>query len=188
MFSKLRANYSLSNVLVRIFFVLAVVFATWQDMLGAANYYAVSGWSNAIIQMGDTQGVLLRLNGSVKLVIALTSSALCGVVLMFLTPFIAGLFLNISKIYSVPRAEYCLLVNLYCSIGFFACGLLNLINLITPVFMVWGGVIFPFIVTLACFISFYSVTSKLYFNDVTKVHYFKCLLIVAIIVLVLEVI
>ena len=54
--------------------------------------------------------------------------------------------------------------------------------------MVWGGVIFPFIVTLACFISFYLVTSKMYFNDVTKVHYFKCLLIVAAVVLVLEVI
>ena len=107
---------------------------------------------------------------------------------MFIVPFLAGLFLNVSKIYSVPRAEYCLLVNLYCALGFFVNGLLNLINLITPVFMVWGGVIFPFVITLVGFISFYLVTSKLYFNDVTKVHYFKCLLIVALVVLVLEVI
>lgn len=182
MFNKLRANYNLVNVLVRIFYVLAVMLATWQDMLGALYY------GSAIIGVYDTQQVLAALNGSAKIIIALTSSAIMGIALMFLTPFLAGLFLNVSKIYSVPRAEYCLLVNLYCSIGFFACGLLNLINLITPVFMAWGGVIFPFIVTLACFISFYLVTSKLYFNDVTKVHYFKCLLIVAAVVLVLEVI
>ena len=107
---------------------------------------------------------------------------------MFIAPVFTGLFLNVAKIYSVPRAEYCLLVNLYCAIGFFINGLFGLINLITPVFMVWGSVIFPFIITLGCFISFYLVTSKMYFNDVTKVHYFKCLLVVALVVLFLEVV
>lgn len=178
MFSKLRANYNLSNVLVRIFFVLAVILSTWQSMLGTLNYAF----------FGNTQEIITQLNGSAKLMIALMSAAIAGVVLMFVTPFLAGLFLNLTKIYTVPRAEYCLLVNLYCAVGFFLNGLLNLINLITPVFMVWGGVLFPFIITLGCFASFYLVTSKMYFNDVTKVHYFKCLLIVAIVVLVLEVI
>lgn len=182
MFSKLRANYNLANVLVRIFFVLAVMLSTWQSMLGAV-YYGVAN-----VGVYDMQQILAGLNGSAKLTIALMSSAIAGVALMFIVPFLAGLFLNVSKIYSVPRAEYCLLVNLYCALGFFVNGLLNLINLITPVFMVWGGVIFPFVITLVGFISFYLVTSKLYFNDVTKVHYFKCLLIVALVVLVLEVI
>lgn len=182
MFNKLRANYNLSNVLVRIFFVLAVVLSTWQVMLGTLHY------GDAIIGVYNAQQLFASLNGSAKVIIALTSSAILGVALMFLTPFLAGVFLNVCKIYSVPRAEYCLLVNLYCAIGFFINGVLNLINLITPVFMVWGGVIFPFIVTLGCFISFYLVTSKMYFNDVTKVHYFKCLLIVMLVVLFLEVI
>lgn len=184
MFGKLRANYNLSNVLVRIFFVLAVVLSTWQDMLGAVNYYTVSGF----MQFGNMQELMVGLSGAAKLLIALTSSLIVGIALMFLTPFLANVFLNVSKIYSVPRAEYCLLVNLYCALGFFVNGLLNLINLLTPVFMVWGGVIFPFLITLGGFVSFYLVTSKLYFNDVTKVHYFKCLSVVAIIVLVLEVI
>lgn len=178
MFNKLRANYSLSNVLVRMFYVLAVVLSTWQDMLGTL-YYAY---------IGVGQDLIPALDGKMYLTIALMSSTIAGVVLMFVTPLLAGLFLNLTKIYTVPRSEFGLLVNLYCAIGFFINGLLNLINLITPIFMVWGAVIFPFIITLGCFVSFYLVTSKMYFNDITKVHYFKCLLIVAIIVLVLEVI
>ena len=174
MFSKLRANYNLSNILVKVFFVLAVVLSTWQTMLGT--------------YVGVLQQYVAQFSGAYKLVFALLASAIAGVMLMFLVPFLTGAFLNLSKIYNVPRAEYCLIVNLYCAIGFFINGLLNLINLITPIFMVWGRVIFPFIITLGCFISFYFVTAKLYFNDVTKVHYFKCLLVVAIVALVLEVI
>ncbi len=178
MFNKLKANYNLSNILVRIFFVLAVMLSTWQSMLGTVHF----------MYLGVSAEMLAQLNGGAKLAIALTSSAVLGVVLMFVTPFLTGLFLNVAKIYSVPRAEYCLIASLYCATGFFINGLLNLINLITPVFMVWGGVIFPFIITLGCFVSFYAVTSKMYFNDVTKVHYFKCLFIVALVVLFLEVI
>lgn len=181
MFNKLRTNYNLSNVLVRIFFVLAVMLSIWQEMLGYVQY------SSAIL-IGNMQEVVAQMDGTAKLASALVSSAVVGVALMFLVPALAGLFLNVCRIYTVPRAEFSLLVNLFCSIGFFINGLLNLINLITPVFMVWGDVIFPFIITLCGFISFYFVTAKMYFNDVTKVHYFKCLSVVALVVLVLEVI
>lgn len=177
MFGKLRKNFHLTNVLVKVFFVLAVVFSTWQTSLGTV-YYAF---------VGEFAGLMSGFNGSAKLAIALLTSTLIGVILMLITPLLTNVFLNVSKIYSVPRAEYCLIVNLYCAIGFFLNGLLNLINLITPIFMVWGGIIFPFIITLGCFVSFYLVTSKLYFNDVTQVHYFKCLLVVAAMVLFLEV-
>lgn len=177
MFNKLKSNYNLSNVLVKIFFVLAVVLCTWQVSLGTI-YYAFSG---------DMAKLINGFNGAAKLTIALLISALIGVILMLITPFLTNLFLNVAKIYSVPRAEYCLIVNLFCAIGFFVTGLLNLINLITPVFMVWGGVIFPFAVTAVCFVAFYLVTSKMYFNAVTKVHYFKCVLVVAIVVLAFEV-
>lgn len=178
MFNKLKANYNLSNILVKIFFVLAVVLCTWQVSLGTI-YFAFSG---------EMLKAINGFNGVAKLALALLTSVLMGVILMLVTPLLTNLFLNVAKIYSVPRAEYCLIVNLFCAIGFFVTGLLNLINLITPVFMVWGGVIFPFVVTAGCFVAFYLVTSKMYFNDVTKVHYFKCILVVAIVVLVLEVI
>ena len=177
LFNKLKANYNLSNVLVRVFYVLAVVLATWQSMLGTV-YYAY---------FGPTQELLVQFNASFKLVIALMSSTVAGVVLMFITPYIAQLFLNVTKIYSVPRAEFCLLVNLYCAVAFLLIGILNFINLITPLFIVWGGVLFPVLITIGCFASFYAVTAKMYFNDVTRVHYFKCLLVVFAIVIVLEV-
>ena len=39
MFNKLRANYSLSNVLIRILFVLTFVFCNWQEFLGVVVKY-----------------------------------------------------------------------------------------------------------------------------------------------------
>jgi len=166
LFNKLRANYSLSNVLIRILFVLTFVFCNWQEFLGVV----VS--MNGVFASGG-----VAFSGSVKLFLALMSAALLGTILMFVVPLLANLFLNVAKIYSVPRAEYCLLVHLFCSIGFLICGLLNLINLFTPVLLVWGGVIFPFAVAAGCSFAFYKVTAKLYFNDVTVVNYFKYSLI-----------
>ncbi|MCM1194519.1 MAG: hypothetical protein NC099_03440 [Corallococcus sp.] len=171
MFGKLRANYRLSNILVRILFVLTFAFCTWQDYLGVVNSLYLSEMT-------------AYLNGTGKLFIALASALLLGTALMFLLPVLTNAFLNIARIQSVPRAEYCLLTHLYFAIGFFICGLLNLINLITPVFMVWGRIIFPFVVSVGCGISFYRVTAKLYFNDVTVLNYFKHLLIAFAIVLV----
>lgn len=175
MFNKLKANYKLSNVLVRVLFVLMFVFMRWQDFLGSAyiiDFAALTGGA---------------ISGTAKLLLALFSAALLGTILMFLLPFAVNIFLNVARIYSVPRAEYCILSHLYCSLGFFVCGLLNLINIITPVFLVWGAVLFPFIVTVGCAVSFYSVTARLYFNDVTKPHYFKCLLMLFGVLLVLAV-
>lgn len=177
MFSKLKSNYQLSNVLVRVFFVLTFVFMRWQDFLGSAY----------IMDIAALTGGEVYLSGTAKLLLALFSAALLGTILMLLLPLVVNLFLNIARIYSLPRAEYCLLAHLYCTIGFFICGLLNLINLITPIFLVWDSVLFPFVVTVGCAISFYLVTARLYFNDVTKPNYFKCLLILFGVLLVLAV-
>lgn len=178
MFSKFKSNYNLANVLVRIFFVLTYVFMRWQDFLGTSY----------ILDFSAITGGAIQLSGTSKLLLALFSAALLGMVIMFLLPFVVNLFLNLVRIYSVPRAEYCLMVHLYCTIGFFVCGLLNLINLITPIFLTWGAVLFPFVVIVGCGISFYFTTSKLYFNDVTAPHYFKCLMIVLGVLLLLAVI
>lgn len=163
MFNKLRANYNLSSVLVRIAFILSFVFCNWQSFLGVAynmNLMALFG------------GVL-NLNGVGVLLLSLFSALLMGVILVLIIPLLTNVFLNLAKIYSVPRAEYKLLLLLFFTIGFFANGLLNLINLATPLFLSWGGVLFPFIVSVCCCVAFYRVTVKLYFNDVTAVNYFK---------------
>lgn len=172
MFSKLKSNYNLSNILIRVLFVLTYVFMRWQDYLGSAYIMDLSAITGGYI------------SGTAKLLLALFSAAFMGTVLMFLLPLLVNIILNIARFYSIPRAEYCLLAHLYCTIGFFVCGALNLINIITPVFLVWGSVIFPFIVTVGCFISFYLATAKLYFNDVTTVHYFKHMMIVFIVIVI----
>ena len=112
MFNKLRANYNLSNVLVRIAFVLAFVFCNWQRFLGVA--YNMSFQS--------ITGGTLDISGVGVLLLSLFSAALIGAVLMFLIPFLADVFLNLAKIHSVPRAEYRLLLLLFFTIGFLLTG------------------------------------------------------------------
>ena len=93
---KLRSNYKLSNVLIRLALVLSYILYSWQSSLGVA----------AVI-VGQMTAV--PVTGTYALFVALITSALIGVLIMFLTPLISQLFLNYSHFYSVPRAEYRLL-------------------------------------------------------------------------------
>lgn len=166
MIEKLRKNFNLSNVLARTFFVLAFVFANWQNALTAT---------------------VLVLN-SPSIWLAFAVSAVLGIAIMFLLPVLVNFALNLAKIYTVPRAEYCLLAHTFFAIGYIICGLLRLVNLFTPLMIVWGGVLFPFISSLIAAILFFKVTAKLYFNDVTVLNYYKVFVIAYfIIVFVLEV-
>ena len=170
MFSKLRSNYRLSNILIRIAFVLAYVLYSWQNILATTQ------------MMLSSYGYGINLPDAYILVVAIFSSLLIGVALMFLVPFAAKLFLNFSSFYNVPRAEYSLLVHLFLTIYYFVCGLLSLIHLFTPLLLTWGDKLFPFITATGCLIWFYVVTKKLYFNDAVAVYYFRNLAIVYFIV------
>ena len=123
-------------------------------------------------------GSALNISETYALVVAIFASLLIGVALMFIVPFIANLFLNFSRFYSVPRAEYRLLVQLFFTLYYFVCGVLSLVHLFTPIFLTWGEKLFPFVVGTGCVIWFYAVTKKLYFNDVTAWYYFRNLAIV----------
>ncbi|MCH5160190.1 MAG: hypothetical protein J1F66_05045 [Clostridiales bacterium] len=155
MINKLRANYNLSNVLIRIFLVLAYVLYSWQTSLAVTTL------------------MLERMVGGYNLWLALLTSALLGAIIMVIVPFISNIFLNYSHFYTVPRAEYGLLTMLFIALYFAICGLLKLINLITPILLVWGEILFPVLVSLGCVIWFYSVTANLYFNNQTKPYYFR---------------
>ena len=168
MFSKLRSNYKLSNILVRIAFVLAYVLYSWQTSLSVTemtiaqmSYLGTGNFSEAY-----------------TLVMSLFVSASLGVGLMFLLPLLARTFLNVSRFYNVPHAEYTLLAHVFFTLYFVVCGALRLVNVFTPLLLVWGEVLFPVVVGTACAIWFYAVTSKLYFNDVTKPFYFRNMAIV----------
>lgn len=173
MFNKLKNNYRLSNVLVRILFVLTFVFAKWQTGMAAATL---------------TESYLGTNLGSTKLFVALATVAVLGTIWMFLIPPIVNFALNFVKIYSVPRSEYCLLAHAFFAVGYFICGALNLVNLFTPMFAVWGRILFPFVSSLIAALLFYKVTAKLYFNSATSAYYFKvCAIAYLVIVLVSEV-
>ena len=163
MFNKLRLNYRLSNILVRIGFVLCFVLYSWQNSLQVTEM-TIREMSNVGF-VGFSDNYVLFMSFFV--------SAALGVGLMFLTPFLARTFLNVSRFYNVPRAEYGLLSLVFVMLYFGVTGALKLINLITPLLLVWGKVLFPFVVATGCAIWFYAVTSKLYFNDVTKPFYFR---------------
>ena len=173
MINKLRANYNLSKLLIRIAFVLAYVLYSWQDSFGVTS-----------LMLGDLAG-----STAYNLLVALMTSALLGLIIMLIVPIVSNVFLNYSRFYTVPRAEYGLLLMLFVSLYFAVCGVLKLINLITPLFLVWGDVLFPVIVSLGCVIWFYAVTAKLYFNNLTKPYYFRNVAIVyLVLVVVVEVI
>lgn len=151
MISVLRKNFHLANILTRILFVITFVFAHWQVGLTATLY------------------VLNQPNW----LLAIAVLALLGTGLMFLLPFLTSVLLGWSRIVSVPVSEFILLAHAFCTLGFLLLGLLNLINLATPLVLVWGAKLFPLVATLVSAGLFYLATSKLYFNDVTRVHYFK---------------
>ncbi len=176
MINKLRQNYQLSNVLIRMAFVLTYVFYAWHEYIASA--YVVS----------NLNGVTVALNDSVIVATAILASLLLGIVLMFLVPVVTNLFLNTSRFYNVPRAEYALLAHSFCTLYFLFCGVLKLTYFVTPLLYNWGGVLFPFFTSLGCLIWFYHVTSKLYFNDLTRPYYFRNMAIVYfVLALVLEV-
>ena len=166
MIEKLRRNFNLANVLSRIFFVLAFVFASWQQFLSAT--ILVLGYSS--------------------LLLGLATALMMGVGLSFLFPVLIRLVLNWARIYSVPRAEYCLWGIVFSTVGMLLCGLMNLVHLFTPLFILWGSVLFPFVSLTVAMLCFYKVTSSLYFNDVTRVYYFKlCLIVYAVLAVVVGV-
>lgn len=172
MINKLRSNYKLSNVLVRIFFVLTYVFYSWHKNLSSALY---------AIEMLNTMGTY-TLSEQSTLWLALSTSLFSGVILVFIVPLVVNWYLNFSRFHSIPRAEYCLLALLFCTLYFVACGALNLIHLFTPLLLVWGNIVFPVVVSLGCVIWFYCVTVKLYFNDVTEPYYFRSVAILYLVI------
>ena len=159
---KLKTNFQLSNMIVRILFVVGFVFSNWQDLLISVHLVSES--------MALPSGTIIPM--------MLLTVIILGVILNLLVPFTINLALNFLRLYNVPRHEYILIAMMFFDIGFFACGILNLVNLFTPILMTWGSVLFPLITSCGCMLGFYKVTSKLYFNEVTRQHYFKYLAII----------
>lgn len=160
--NKLKTDYRLSNMIVRILFVVGFVFSCWQDLLLSTTMVASS--------IGLPSGAVIPT--------MLLTGIIMGAVFTLIIPFLINMLLNFLRVYNVPRHEYVLIALVFFDIGFFAVGILNLVNLFTPLFVVWGSILFPLVVSLGCTIGFYKVTANMYFNDVTRQRYFKNLAII----------
>jgi len=158
MIAKLRANYMLANVLSKILLALAYVFASWKTFAG----------------------LMTMMLGSAAWPTILLGCSFSGAVMVVLAHFLPKLYLKFAKIYTVPHSEFSLLATLAFAMYYLMVGLLNLILLAVPTFLVWADALFPIVSALVCWLVFYSVTGKLYFNDVTKPYYFATISIAVI--------
>ena len=159
---KLKTNFQLSNMIVRILFVVSFVFCNWQDLLISSQLVL--------------ETVNISQNATIPLLIL--GGIISAVFVLLVVPYLINMALNFLRLYNVPRSEYVLIALAFMAIGNIGCGILNLVNLFTPILIAWGAVLFPVIVSCVCMIAFYKVTAKLYFNDVTRANYFRNLAIV----------
>ena len=82
LFEKLKTNYQLSNMIVRILFVVGFTFCNWQDLLISVNL------------VGEGMG----LPASATIPTVLLSGIFMGLLLNFCVPFVVNAILNISRI------------------------------------------------------------------------------------------
>lgn len=153
MITKLRNNFMLANVLSKVLLVCTYVFANWKSFAGALTF----------------------VTGSASWATVLLGSTVSGAVIVVLAHFLPRLFLRFTKIYTVPYSEFSLFATLAWALYCLLVGLLNLILLAAPTFATWASVLFPTVSVIASGLAFYAVTSKLYFNDVTRPYYFYTL-------------
>lgn len=156
MFKKLTSNYNLSNILCRIMFVVTYAFSNWQNFLLSANLVVTEN----------------------TFALAILCAVFVGALLMLFLPMVINMTLNMLRLYSIPRAEYTLIVYFFFILGMFFNGVLGLINVFTPILLGWGTIVFPFLVSTLCVFAFYKVTARMYFNDVTVVSYFRTIAVV----------
>ena len=160
MFKKLANNYKLSNIVVKIFFVVAYVLCKWQENLLIVTAFMPQQ----------------------PLVTMIIVSVLAAILISIALPIVVSFALSALRLYNVPRAEYTLIVQFFVACTYFVLGLLNLLNLAFPFLLGWSSTIVPLMVSLAAVIVFYKVTANLYFNDVTKVFYFKWIAILYVVI------
>ena len=155
MLTKIRTNFNKVNVASKILLVVAYVLAMWKEFAAVLTAY-----------LGNAQWVMVLFGCSIS-----------GAVVAVIAHFIAKLYLRMTRLHTVPVREFSLFSTLAYTLYYVLLALLNLIILVAPTFLVWGSVIFPVVSALASGAAFYLVTSKLYFNDVTRAYYFKTMAI-----------
>ncbi len=160
MIKQLRQNYSLSRVLVHALYVLCSILAMWHDVFSLLNAYIYcTPW------------------------IVLLVTVFCSFIVSLIVPFVTKLLLRLFRFYNVLYSEFSLIVLAFMAINNLLIGLAGIPNFFTPTYYIWQVCLVNFVISAICTLIFYKVTAKLYFNEVTRVHYFK---IVSVLFLVLN--
>ena len=163
MIAKIRNNFKLANVLSKTLLVCTFVLASWKDAAGALSLvFSCAPWTSTI----------------------LLSLFAAGIVVV-VAHFLPSLYLQLAKIYTVPKSEFSLFSTLAFATYYLVLALFNLIYFVAPTLIVWGSILFPTISVIGVGLCFYLVTSKLYFNDLTRPFYFASLSIIVIVLAVL---
>lgn len=155
-FKRVAQSNVLSTILISFLFVVTFVFCNWQ----LANSFFV--------------GMLSVTNSW----IIITSTIIFAIVVAVVIPFITQLLLDRFHIYCVPRREYCLLVLLLLCSGNTLCGALNLLTLALPQWGNWITIFSRLLGNILSWLLIYNITSRLYFNDGNRKHYFMAVAIV----------
>ncbi len=171
--NKLRKNFISADIIVRVMLVLCYAFASWRMVYQTLLYSQFSDF--AVIQ------------GSSAVLVAVLSALIYGVLVQFIATWVSSVFVNVSG-FALPRAEYGFWVKLFVAAYYFVLGCLDIINLFTPVAIVWLSTVVSFIVFTACSAGFYFVTKKVYFNSENAARYFCKVSIVYVIFAVLEIV
>lgn len=171
MINKLRKNINLADVVVRVLLALSCAFASWRTAYQTLLYSQFSDF--AVIQ------------GSSAVYVACLTALVSGVLAQFIAAWLSNLFVTANG-FTVSRSEFGFWVKLFVTAYYFTLGALDLINLFTPLAVVWLATAVPFVVLTACFVGFYVVTKRLYFSDDDAPRYFYRLSLIYVIFAILQ--
>lgn len=161
--NKLLKNYNLSLWIVRIVYVVLMMYTQytlvqyWADAFGFSGYY-----------------VLLM-------------SLLIALLYMWIFPAFVGMLLNVFKIFFVPVAEFKLLALFCADICLAIVALCKLLVLVVPVAGLWLTYIGAVIAITVGMGVFYYITSKNYTNDMNKPYYLRAIIFAYVIFIILGV-
>ncbi|MEG1711239.1 MAG: hypothetical protein RR054_02570 [Clostridia bacterium] len=153
---KIRNNYNLSQWIVRIIYIISVVFAEWFNL-------------NSIVRLINTQySLILNPYWLYVIIFGIIESI---VALVFLRFAIKGIKF-FGRFYTLPESECTFLLVLACIIANIAAGVMRLSYLITPLVFVWGKYLFGILSGFPAMLWFFGKLKKYYINEQTAQYMF----------------
>ncbi|MDD3831907.1 MAG: hypothetical protein PHW00_04565 [Clostridia bacterium] len=176
MIQRLRNNYTLSKWLARILYVLCYTFGNWQLL------------KSSVISVVQTNNAVMSTPMYASFWLVLLTGILSGVVALLILNLLLVILLNVTHVYYLPRSEFATVITGIVAIKHLLLGILNCLYFITPLISVWGGLLFECLGVTVMFALIYIVSRKLYLTNQTAPFFFKSLLVLYSIFIVIRVV